>query len=137
MSDLSELARWLRTLGETAEAVPVLERAIALAESIPSGDSRELHMQLALALQALGNLDGAHNHAERALFIVSTEHQDDRPRANHLLAYALILRDEGRLTDAKRAARKSLELEANAPLMRRRPGEPLERHVLLAQPDET
>lgn len=131
---LASFAESLRSLGRPAEARPIIERAIARAETVEGADRCDLYRDLALTLRDLGELDQAQVAAERTLALGRAEHPDEPLRlAGHLLEYAYILRDRGDRAAAKAAARESAELEQQGsfhPI-----GQNLERDALLSEPD--
>lgn len=79
--DIFELARTLNSIGElyllqemTAQAVPYLERALALSEQMQeTGYRPEIERVLAFALLQLGDLAGAAAHAEAGVQVVAAD----------------------------------------------------------------
>lgn len=135
VSSLAYLADCLHSLRRPAEAMPVLERAIAMADEVEGEDRCELHLSLALVFQDLGDLDRATDEAELALALAEVEHPEQTPRrARHLLVYARILRDRGQLGAAQTAARQSLELDEIAWSGKRSPHRNLDRDAILNGP---
>lgn len=129
---LQAMAHILMELDRPEEARTALVRAIARAE-VEGSKACELQMSLALALQAVGDLQAAGDAAERALAVFDVEYPDQPARpARFLLGYAFILRDRGEIPRAKALARESLELEQSVwPQI----GRHLERDALLNRPD--
>lgn len=68
---LNNMSQVSQTLGRHAEAIPLLERALALLKTLNGVDAENAttHSNLALSLMALGQLDEAENHIREALAI--------------------------------------------------------------------
>jgi tetratricopeptide (TPR) repeat protein len=77
------VAKALRVLGRPAEAVPLLERAVAWSEAAGQPDGF-FHEEIALVYAALGRVDEARGHARRALQLLHRTYVKDAERARRL-----------------------------------------------------
>lgn len=129
---LATLAEALRMLGRPAEARPIMERAIAQAETVEGADRSDLYWHFARILRELDELEPAKVAAQRAIALCRVEHPDAPLRlAGYLVEYAFILRGRGERAAAKAAARESAALEQQGsfhPI-----GRNLERDALLSE----
>lgn len=94
---------WAR--GRFAEALPVMERALAITErGTEPGDPRRAkrHSQISAQLQGLERLDEARAHTERSLAIRESSLGAEHPETTESLRdLAGLLRAQGKLSDAK------------------------------------
>jgi tetratricopeptide (TPR) repeat protein len=97
------LGMWLQQRGRSAEAVALLEHALAL-----EPEDAEIHGNLGIALASLGRRADARAHLERAAALAPAS-----PQAQNNLANALA--QEGSLADAVEHYRRAVELDPAYP----------------------
>ena len=105
---LNELGALLNLMGKAADAVPLLERTLAIEEQAYGPGHVELAFvlsNLASARAALGDLGTARAHYERALKIAAAVYGDDHPEVARILSgYAGVLLRLGERHLAREAA---------------------------------
>jgi tetratricopeptide (TPR) repeat protein len=111
---LSWVSGYLWSRGQSRQARPIAERALALTEAALEPDDTEVgqrHDDLGRVLRALGDFPGARSQFERALAIHEAALGPDHPSvATDRSNLGLVLQDLGDLADARTQLERALEI---------------------------